>query len=295
MLRERYATELAELTPAKRQALESDWDKTMPLFPGPTANPDLKLTLSYHHFTKVFTRWIGSLGLTGITTHRTRATLATALLNNGAPAALVRQLLGHFSEGALAHYARYNDDNLVRNLQQVWTAGPGMKRPGTVLMKPETARGIGTAAALAERIDLTVIPVEHGLCRYGPVVGGKSCPAKKNCSSGPKGPCPHFVLTGADLAYWERKRDAAYHFAEGAPSQDARDYILSEWKPWEDVLEGLRQTLDELGLLRAAEELDLRAPLHDYFHPLFSTGWTLARPDDPNDDADPQRQEGTPR
>jgi hypothetical protein len=46
------------------------------------------------------------LGLSGITTHQTRATLATSLLNNGAPAALVCQLLGHVSEQALAHYAK---------------------------------------------------------------------------------------------------------------------------------------------------------------------------------------------
>ncbi|MFE3029567.1 site-specific integrase, partial [Nocardia tengchongensis] len=123
--------------------------------------------------------------------------------------------------------------------------------------------------------DLTVVPVEHGLCRYGPVVGGAACPYGKNCSDGPKGPCEHFVLTGADLAYWERKRDAAVHFAEGAPTDEARDYILSAWEPWEPVLTGLRNALDELGLLESAEQLDLRTPVHDYFDPLFSTGFSL--------------------
>jgi hypothetical protein len=34
-------------------------------------------------------------------------------------------------------------------------------------------------------------------------------------------------------------------------------------------------TLDELGLLEEAENLDLRTPLHDYFDPLFSTGWRM--------------------
>ena len=150
-----------------------------------------------------------------------------------------------------------------------------MESPGKVLMTPVAASGLGSEAAVAGRIDLTVIPVEHGLCRYGPVVGGSACPVSKNCSSGPNGPCPHFVLTGADLAYWERKRDAAYHFAEGAPSENARDYILSEWKPWERVLARLRNALEELGLLEAAEKLDLRSPRQDFFHPLFSTGWQL--------------------
>ncbi|CPT64769.1 Uncharacterised protein [Mycobacteroides abscessus] len=65
--------------------------------------------------------------------------------------------------------------------------------------------------------------------------------------------CSH----GADLAYWERKRDAAYHFAEGAPTEESRDYILSQWHSWEPVLTALREALDELGLLEEAEQLDL--------------------------------------
>ena len=100
----------------------------------------------------------------------------------------------------------------------------------------------------------------------------------------------HFVLTGADLSYWERKRDASYHFAEGAPTAAARHYILSQWDPWEPVLTALREALDELGLLEAAEELDLRNPLHDYFDPLFSTGWqvTQLRTTDPGSPDDPE-------
>ncbi len=287
-LRKRYARDLEDLNDVQRAAHEAAWGRTMPLFPGAMANPDLKLPFSYAQFRSIFSNWLDRIGLANLTSHRTRATLATALLNNGAPPALVRQLLGHFSESAMAHYARYNDDNLIRSLQQVWTAGPGMDQPGQSLMTPATASSAGTKSALGQRIDLTVIPVEHGLCRYGPVVGGKSCPKAKNCSRGPQGPCPHFVLTGADLSYWERKRDAAYHFAEAAPSDEARDYILSEWESWDDVLAGLRQTLDEFGLLKAAEELDLRTPMHDFFNPLFSNGWTLVPPAEPPDE---QREE----
>ena len=115
------------------------------------------------------------------------------------------------------------------------------------------------------------------LSDYVTSYGGAQCPFEKNCSTGPKGPCEHFVLTGADLAYWERKRDAAYHFAEGAPNDEARDYILSQWHPWEPALTGLREALDELGLLEQAEELDLRAPRQDYFDPLFSTGFQVSQ------------------
>ena len=172
---------------------------------------------------------------------------------------------------------RYNDASMIRHLQQVWAAGPGTDKPGTILLRPVDSRR-PTAPPQPPASISSVVPVEHGLCRYGPVVGGKSCPFKKNCTNGPQGPCEHFVLTGADLAYWERKRDAAFHFAEGAPNDEARDYILSQWHSWEPVLSGLRQALDELGLLEEAEKLDLRSPVHDYFNPVFTTGWTLTQP-----------------
>ncbi|WP_406276504.1 site-specific integrase [Nocardia sp. NBC_00881] len=273
-LRIRYRDELDRLDDRGQARLEASWDRAMPLFPRVTLNPDLTLEVSQSRFREVWTSWFESLGLSSITTHQTRATLATSLLNNGAPPALVRQLLGHFSEEALAHYANYSNNTMTRHLQQVWTAGPGMNKPGTILLRPTDLKADNPAAAAA-RIDLAVVPVEHGLCRYGPVVGGATCPYGKNCSDGPKGACEHFVLTGADLAYWERKRDAAIHFAEGAPTDEARDYILRQWEPWEPVLTGLRDALDELGLLETAENLDLRTPVHDYFDPLFSTGWQV--------------------
>ncbi|MCH9729259.1 MAG: site-specific integrase [Actinomycetia bacterium] len=279
-LRARYAEQLAALDERGRARLEAEWDRDKPLFPSAMSNPDLVIEISQPWFRQVWTRWFESLGLKGITSHQTRATLATSLLNNGAPPALVRQVLGHFSEDALAHYARYNDTTVQRHLQQVWAAGPGMDKPGTILMRPKEVKAVDPGAAAA-RIDLTAVPIEHGLCRYGPVVGGAQCPFQKNCSNGPKGPCEHFVLTGADLAYWERKRDAAYHFAEGAPNDQARDYILSQWHPWEPVLTGLREALEELGLLEQAEQLDLRAPRQDYFDPLFSTGFQVSQLNQP--------------
>ncbi|WP_063128933.1 site-specific integrase [Nocardia fusca] len=280
-LRKRHFVDLAGLDDRERARFEAQWDREMPLFPGLMANPDLSIAVSSSWFREVWSGWFESLGLVGITTHQTRATLATSLLNNGAPPALVRQLLGHFSEEALAFYANYSNDIMARHLQQVWAASPGMDKPGTILLRPADLKTENPAAAAA-RIDLAVVPVEHGLCRYGPVVGGAQCPWEKNCSDGPKGTCEHFVLTGADLAYWERKRDAAVHFAEGAPTDEARDYILSQWEPWELVLTRLREALDELGLLETAEKLDLRTPVHDYFDPLFSTGFRLGHLDSPD-------------
>jgi transposase len=270
------AQQLASLDETGRARLEEEWDRTMPLFPSRVRNPDLSIAVSYCGFRTIWTQWFEGLGLSGITTHQTRATLATSLLNNGAPAALVRQLLGHISDESLAHYARYNDASMIRHLQQVWAAGPGTDKPGAILLRPGDLTATD-GRAITTRIDLSVVPVEHGLCRYGPVVGGKNCPFNKNCTTGPLGPCEHFVLTGADLAYWERKREAAFHFAEGAPTEEARDYILSQWHPWEPVLAGLRQALDELGLLEEAEQLDLRSPAQDYFNPLFSAGWAMTQ------------------
>jgi integrase len=275
-LRARYAQQLASLDETGRARLEEEWDRTMPLFPSRVRNPDLSIAVSYCGFRTIWTQWFEGLGLSGITTHQTRATLATSLLNNGAPAALVRQLLGHISDESLAHYARYNDASMIRHLQQVWAAGPGTDKPGAILLRPGDLTATD-GRAITARIDLSVVPVEYGLCRYGPVVGGKNCPFNKNCTTGPLGPCEHFVLTGADLAYWERKREAAFHFAEGAPTEEARDYILSQWHPWEPVLAGLRQALDELGLLEEAEQLDLRSPAQDYFNPLFSAGWAMTQ------------------
>ncbi|GFG55855.1 hypothetical protein MAGR_72960 [Mycolicibacterium agri] len=53
---------------------------------------------------------------------------------------LVRQMLGHFSPEALVHYASYNNESMTRHLQQVWAAGPGMDKPGTILLRPAEQR-----------------------------------------------------------------------------------------------------------------------------------------------------------
>ena len=81
--------------------------------------------LSYSGFRASGTEWFEGLGLSGVATHPTRATLATSLLNNDAPAALVSQLLGHISDESLAHYARYNEDHMVCHLG----TGAAVNRP----------------------------------------------------------------------------------------------------------------------------------------------------------------------
>ncbi len=147
----------------------------MPLFSAEFQNPDLILEVSTSGFRDAWTAWFEGLGLKEITTHQTRATLATSLFNNGAPATLVPQLLGHFSSEALAHYANYNNDSMTRHLQQVCAARAGMDKPGSILLRP-AAVNADNASAAAARIDPTALPVEHGLCRCGPVVDGAHCP-----------------------------------------------------------------------------------------------------------------------
>ncbi|WP_174814798.1 hypothetical protein [Mycolicibacterium agri] len=57
----------------------------MPLFPRSVRNPDLVFELSQDAFRRSWGLWLKSLGVRNLKTHQTRATLATSLLNNGAP------------------------------------------------------------------------------------------------------------------------------------------------------------------------------------------------------------------
>ncbi|MFE3029028.1 tyrosine-type recombinase/integrase, partial [Nocardia tengchongensis] len=155
-LRHRYRDDLAALDERGRARLEATWDREMPLFPRTNSNYDLTLFVSSSTFREPFNQWLEGLGLSSVTSHQTRATLATSLLNNGAPPALVRQLLGHFSEESLTHYANYNNDTMVRHLRQVWAASPGMDKPGTILLRPTDLNSDNPTAAAA-RIDLTVV------------------------------------------------------------------------------------------------------------------------------------------
>lgn len=285
LLKERYHDELAEIDAAKRLTVLREWEASMPLFPSRIKNLDHTVAYQYSSFRKLWTQWVASLNIEGLTTHRTRATMATTLLNNGAPAELVRQVLGHFSFDSLAHYARYNDSNVVEQLRRVWAAGPGMPIAGQVLLSENISTAFEDSNSFSP-IDLSAIPSEHGLCSYGPVVGGKDCPWGLQCASNPSNVCEHFIVTGADLSYWQRKMQAAYTLAEGVESEDVREFIYSQWEEWEVVLSNLRKALKESNLLEAAEQVSIRLPNSSYLHALYTTGWsylTLAS-DNPRDE-----------
>ncbi len=108
---------------------------------------------------------------------------------------------------------------------------------------------------------------EH-LGRFKPVVGGFECPFGRRCDS-----CEHFVITGADYAYWKRQEQGWAAMAEGAPDEAARAYIYGGFERSSLALAGLEKALVALGLLDQAKELDLRSPHQDFFDPIWAQGW----------------------
>jgi hypothetical protein len=100
-----------------------------------------------------------------------------------------------------------------------------------------------------------------------PVVDGGSCPWNLDCHN-----CDKFVLSGADLLYWRRKREQWRQLAEDAPDEVTAEYLHRYFEPTARAIDGLEQALAGLGLLDHALALDLRKP-HDYFHRVWSTAF----------------------
>jgi integrase len=240
----------------------------MVMFPSNQANPWLTKAVSYATFSQYFRDWLERLDLKGYTSHQARHTLATELLNSGATPQMVQQFLGQVSERALNAYARYSDAKLNPHLANVWVRGPGGEKPGEVLLLPEE---VTTGDSLAHRtlIELTVIPTEGGLCTFKPVVGGDACPKNRRCDV-----CEDLVLTGADYSYWKRQESKFIDWAESAQTPEARDAFYKVWQPMGDALFGLEKALTALGLLEAAQQIDLRSPAQDFHHPIWSRGWS---------------------
>ncbi|MFC4115077.1 DUF6262 family protein [Nonomuraea zeae] len=57
-------------------------------------------------------------------------------------------------------------------------------------------------------------PTDGGTCPFQVVVDGGACPWKLDCEN-----CDKFVMTGADLLYWQRKRDQCHSLAGSASSK----------------------------------------------------------------------------
>jgi integrase len=236
------------------------------LFPTPQANRRGLKSLSYSWFHGRFSSWIESLDIGHCVPHQARHTLATNLLRAGANLTHVKRYLGHLSERMAEHYVHLSntDPKLESALHTVWVAGPGSTEPGRAL---SDGQSMTREEAEALVIDLTrrSTPAEGGFCTYQPVVNGDACPWNMDCHN-----CDKFVLSGADLVYWHRKREQWRTLAERAPDPATADYLHDVFEPTARAIDGLEKALSAVGLLDEALNLDLRRP-QDYFGRIWNT------------------------
>jgi integrase len=280
-LEERQAKTIARFAQRHGRPPTPDERGDLALFPRRTANRTGVKSVSYGWFSTQFRRWITSLDIPRVVAHQARHTLATNLLKAGASLIHVKRYLGHVSETMAEHYVHIanTDPRLSDALQAVWVSGPGAPQPGIVLSGAEPMTRKEAEAML---VDLTrkSTPADGGFCTFQPVVNGDACPWNLNCHT-----CDKFVMTGADLVYWHRKRDQWRMLAERAPDDATRDYLHQVFEPTARAIAGLERALEAVGLLDEALNLDLRRP-QDYFGRVWSTAFRteqLARQDDGDD------------
>lgn len=251
------------------------------LFPTNTRNVHGRKSMSMSWFGDRFRTWIDGLDLGRYVAHQARHTLATRLLAHGASLSHIRKYLGHVSERMAEHYAKVAVSEIEDVLQHVWVAGPGAASPGELLSDSTTPMDRLQAEALALDLSRRSTPTEGGFCTFQPVVNGAACPWKLNCEG-----CDKFVMSGADLLYWQRKREQWRSIAERAPDDATADYLHQVFEPTARAIDGLEKALAGLGLLDDALALDLRRP-QDYFQRLWNVGFRasdLANAADNEDD-----------
>ncbi|HEY3033723.1 MAG TPA: tyrosine-type recombinase/integrase [Streptosporangiaceae bacterium] len=237
------------------------------LFPSQVRNPAGTTALSYQWFWSRFRRWVDQLDLGHHVPHQARHTLATSLLRHGASLTHVRRYLGHISDRMAEHYVHLSHSDLEDVLHHVWVAGPGTANPGQLLAGGATPMTRERAQALAVDLSRRSTPAEGGFCTFQPVVDGGVCPWKLDCHN-----CDKFVLSGADLLYWRRKREQWACIAERAPDDATANYLHQVFEPTARAIDGLENALAALGLLDDALALDLRRP-QDYFQRLWNLGF----------------------
>jgi hypothetical protein len=111
------------------------------------------------------------------------------------------------------NYAKVAISEIEDVLQHVWVAGPGAASPGTLLSEGLATMTREHAAALAIDLSRRSTPADGGLCTFQAVVQGGACPWNLDCHN-----CDKFVLSGADLNYWHRKREQWAAVAERDPT-----------------------------------------------------------------------------
>jgi len=239
------------------------------LFPSRMRNRDGTASLGYDWFASRFRSWVDTLDLGHLVPHQARHTLATNLLRSGATLAHVRRYLGHVSDRMAEHYIHLSSTDLEDVLNRVWVAGPGAASPGE-LLSPGTPMTAGHAQALAIDLSRRSTPAEGGFCTFQPVVDGGACPWKLNCHG-----CGEFVMSGADLLYWRRKREQWSSIAERSPDDATADYLHQVFAPTAAAIDGLEGALAALGLLEQALAVDLRRP-QDYYQRIWNLGFAAA-------------------
>ncbi|MGH8921825.1 MAG: tyrosine-type recombinase/integrase, partial [Actinomycetes bacterium] len=214
-----------------------------------------------------FKAWVDSLDLGRWVAHQARHTQATNQLRAGASLTHIRTYLGQVSDRMAEHYVHLSHTDLEQVLHQVWVTGPGTANPGELLTTDTDPITPEHAQAMAIDLSRRCTPAEGGFCTFPPVVDGGACPWGMDCHN-----CDKFVLSGADLLYWRRKREQWRQLAEGAPDDATADYLHQVFEPTARAIAGLENALAGLGLLDDALALDLRRP-QDYFHRLWSIGF----------------------
>ncbi|MFF4551052.1 tyrosine-type recombinase/integrase [Streptomyces sp. NPDC001406] len=265
--------------------------RQLALFPSRIRNPDLRTSVSYQWFADSFWQWMETLQVGTGVLHQARHTLATNLLKNGADLVHVERYLGQLSREMAEHYVHlaHNDPTLNAALEAVWVAGPGSAEPGLLLSdgEPMTRE---QAEALAIDLTRTSTPTDGGFCTFQPVVDGAACPWNLNCHH-----CDKFVLSGADLVYWHRKREQWRLLAERAPDSTTADYLHQVFEPTAHAIDGLEKALAAVGLLEEAQALDLRRP-QDFFGRVWSTAFRateLAQSQDHPQEEEPEEPQDT--
>lgn len=264
---------------------------SMVLFPSNRRSHGEIRAVSYTWFHNGFRRWVDDLDLGHYVPHQARHTMATKLLRHGATLSHIRRYLGHVSDRMAEHYIKVAVSEIEDVLQHVWVTGPGAPNPGELLSDASTPMTRLEAEALAIDLSRRSTPTEGGLCTFQPVVDGGACPWKLDCEN-----CDKFVLTGADLLYWRRKREQWHSIAERAPDDATADYLHQVFEPTGKAIDGLESALAGLGLLDDALALDLRRP-QDYFQRLWSLGFrandlaSATTDPDADSDEDHERQE----
>ena len=263
----RRETTLSHFITRHGQAPTTGQRAAMALFPGRYRNPDGTAPVTYQWFHVRFKAWIDELDIGRWVPHQARHTLATSLLRHGASLTHIRRYLGHVSDRMAEHYIQLSHSDLEDVLQHVWVAGPGTTSPGTLLSGPATPITREQAQALAIDLSRRSTPADGGFCTFQPVVDGGACPWNLDCHH-----CDKFVLSGADLLYWRRKREQWYSIAERAPDDATAAWLHDVFAPTAAAIDGLEAALAGLGLLDDALALDLRRP-QDYFQRVWNIGF----------------------